>query len=88
MGCFEGPRQDGSRHKEERMSGLPANDRDRIHGMVTAGNYGWAILALLDLIDVQPIKTLDAVEGSLKSGRLRHEIQAIMKEAAHEQALK
>lgn len=57
-----------------------ADERDRIRGMVLAGNHGWAILALLELLDVQPVLALDAVEESLRIGRLRKEVQAIMRE--------
>lgn len=53
-------------------------EKEDIRGMVMAGNHGWAILALLDLISVQPTLALEAVQESLRCGRLRSEVQAIV----------
>lgn len=50
-----------------------------ILGMVQAGNYGWAILALMDLVDVQELHCQEMTERSIKSGRLQSVIQGIGK---------
>lgn len=49
-----------------------------IRGMVVAGNYGWAILALMELTEGFELHCQDKVEVSVKNGRLRSAIQGIV----------
>ena len=48
-----------------------------IRRMVLVGNHGHAIMALLDLFEVMPTQCLDAVEESLRDGRLRRTVMTI-----------
>lgn len=55
------------------MKGWADKEKVAIRGMVLAGNYGWAILALMELLEVTELHCREQVAKNMRGHDGRHE---------------